>query len=74
MHAGSKVRYSITIKSYKNGMVQTPEELVDEEHPLQFEDFDHLGYMNFTKIVDQDSPHERFAKYYSAVLGKPIKI
>lgn len=55
-------------------MVQTPEELVDEEHPLQFEDFDHLGYMNFTKIVDQDSPHERFAKYYSAVLGKPIKI
>ncbi|KAK1393981.1 putative 2-oxoglutarate-dependent dioxygenase AOP1 [Heracleum sosnowskyi] len=74
MHAGSKVRYSITIKSYKNGMVQTPEELVDDEHPLQFEDFDHLGYMQFTNIADQDSPHERLAKYHSAVLGKPIKI
>ncbi|KAL8091913.1 putative 2-oxoglutarate-dependent dioxygenase AOP1 [Apium graveolens] len=74
MHAGSKVRYSITIKSYKNGMVQTPEELVDDEHPLQFEDFDHLGYTKLSNIADQGSPHERFAKYYSQLLAKPIKI
>lgn len=55
-------------------MIQTPEELVDEEHPLQFEDFDHLGYMQFTNIADQDSPHERLAKYHSAVLKKPSYI
>ena len=55
-------------------MIRTPEELVDDDHPLQFQDFDHLGYTLFTNIADQDSPQERFAKFYSAAQGKPIKV
>lgn len=52
-------------------MLHTPEELVDDEHPLQFKDFDHLGYLRFTNIADQDSPCQRLAKYYAAV-GEPL--
>lgn len=40
-------RYSLALFSFGNGMVQVPEELVDEEHPLMYKPFDHLGLLIF---------------------------
>lgn len=44
---GKESRYSIAQFSFLEGIIETPEELVDEEHPLQFKPFDHLKYLDF---------------------------
>ncbi|XP_059311110.1 probable 2-oxoglutarate-dependent dioxygenase AOP1 [Lycium ferocissimum] len=42
-------RYSIAQFSFMEDsvMVETPKELVDEDHPLQFKSFNHLDYLHF---------------------------
>ncbi|KAL2516553.1 2-oxoglutarate (2OG) and Fe(II)-dependent oxygenase superfamily protein [Forsythia ovata] len=44
---GKEARYSIAQFSFMEKIVQTPEELIDEEHPLQYKPFDHLKYLEF---------------------------
>ncbi|CAA3001152.1 probable 2-oxoglutarate-dependent dioxygenase AOP1 [Olea europaea subsp. europaea] len=44
---GKEVRYSIAQFSFMEEIVQTPEELIDEEHPLQYKPFDHLKFLDF---------------------------
>ncbi|PIA48407.1 hypothetical protein AQUCO_01400780v1 [Aquilegia coerulea] len=46
-----KTRYAIAFFSFCKGIVQTPEELVDEEHPLLFKPFSHMGFRQF--IISQ---------------------
>ncbi|KAL9319160.1 hypothetical protein ACSQ67_015677 [Phaseolus vulgaris] len=44
----SKVtRYSLGLLSYSTKMVQTLEDLVDEEHPIRYKPFDHYSYVGF---------------------------
>ncbi|XP_027177098.1 probable 2-oxoglutarate-dependent dioxygenase AOP1 [Coffea eugenioides] len=43
-----ETRFSTALFSYHNGMVHVPEELVDDEHPLQFKPFDQMGFFRFT--------------------------
>lgn len=40
-------RYSLAQFSFGNGIVEVPKELVDEEHPLQYKPFDHIGLLRF---------------------------
>ncbi|PIA65341.1 hypothetical protein AQUCO_00100665v1 [Aquilegia coerulea] len=47
MMIGDDVRYSTALFSHSKGMVQTPEEMVDEEHPLLYKPFDHCAYHAF---------------------------
>lgn len=47
MNYGTEARYSIAQFSFMEGMIETPEELVDEEHPLQYKPFDHLKFLAF---------------------------
>ncbi|GAB4850326.1 hypothetical protein Ancab_029627 [Ancistrocladus abbreviatus] len=42
-----KERYSLALFAFSKDMIETPEELVDDEHPLQFKPFDHYGFLNF---------------------------
>ncbi|KAI3455374.1 hypothetical protein Pfo_012037 [Paulownia fortunei] len=44
---GKEARYSIAQFSFMEEMVQTPGELVDDEHPLQYKPFDHLKFLDF---------------------------
>ena len=45
---GNEVRYSCGLFSFLGGeTVKTPEEFVDEQHPLQFKPFNHFAYLQF---------------------------
>ncbi|KAK9054688.1 hypothetical protein SSX86_025767 [Deinandra increscens subsp. villosa] len=49
MMAGDKERYSTGLfATIKDHIIQVPQQLVDENHPLQFQAFDHYKYMNFS--------------------------
>ncbi|KAG2723017.1 hypothetical protein I3843_02G131300 [Carya illinoinensis] len=42
-----EVRYSTGLFSFSEGMIQVPEELVDEQHPLSFKSFHHQKFLRF---------------------------
>lgn len=44
---GKEDRYSLALFSFNNGTLQVPEELVDDNHPLKYKPFDHLGLLRF---------------------------
>ncbi|KAF5737775.1 oxidoreductase family protein [Tripterygium wilfordii] len=44
---GKVDRYSMGLFSFNNGIIQVPEELVDEEHPLMYKPLDHIGLLRF---------------------------
>ncbi|XP_030526400.1 2-oxoglutarate-dependent dioxygenase AOP2-like [Rhodamnia argentea] len=44
---GKEDRYSLALFSFNNGTLQVPEELVDDDHPLKYKPFDHLGLLRF---------------------------
>ncbi|XP_024030478.1 probable 2-oxoglutarate-dependent dioxygenase AOP1 [Morus notabilis] len=45
--SGNEDRYSLAQFSFGDGMVEVPEELVDEQHPLKYKPFNHLGFLGF---------------------------
>ncbi|XP_030526331.1 probable inactive 2-oxoglutarate-dependent dioxygenase AOP2 [Rhodamnia argentea] len=44
---GKEDRYSLALFSFNNGTLQVPEELVDDDHPLKYKPFEHLGLLRF---------------------------
>ncbi|XVE88985.1 hypothetical protein DITRI_Ditri19aG0113800 [Diplodiscus trichospermus] len=40
-------RYSLGLFAFNSGSIQVPEELVDEDHPLKYKAFEHLGLLRF---------------------------
>ncbi|KAB1218619.1 putative 2-oxoglutarate-dependent dioxygenase AOP1.2 [Morella rubra] len=44
---GNEARYSLAQFSFSSGIVEVPKELVDDEHPLRYKPFDHIGLLHF---------------------------
>ncbi|KAK7267134.1 hypothetical protein RIF29_19798 [Crotalaria pallida] len=51
MMNGNETRYSLGLFAFFRGTLQVPEELVDEDHPMQYKPFDHLALLNYTYSV-----------------------
>ncbi|KAJ0755484.1 putative isopenicillin N synthase [Helianthus annuus] len=48
MMEGKKDRFSMVVSSYIRDLeIQAPQELVDEEHPMQYKPFEHYKYIDF---------------------------
>ncbi|RVW28960.1 putative 2-oxoglutarate-dependent dioxygenase AOP1.2 [Vitis vinifera] len=63
---GNKARYSIGLFAYHRGIIEIPEELADEEHPLQFKPFNHYGLLHFY-FTNKAGQTESTAKAYCGV-------
>ncbi|KAJ4718233.1 2-oxoglutarate-dependent dioxygenase [Melia azedarach] len=65
---GPEVRYALGLFSFLTGIIQTPEELVDEEHPLQYKPFDHPGVLQFyLASTDQNKGDRNMMKVFCGV-------
>ncbi|KAG9141087.1 hypothetical protein Leryth_001595 [Lithospermum erythrorhizon] len=61
-------RFSIAQFSFVEGIVETPEEFIDEEHPLQYKSFDHIEFLRFyAKPENLKQKHELPLKVYCGV-------
>lgn len=63
---GDEERYSLGLFSYINGIINTPEELIDEEHPRRYKPYDHYGLLDFY-ANNVDLQAECTVKAYCAV-------
>ncbi|KAI6695231.1 hypothetical protein NL676_022941 [Syzygium grande] len=48
----SQVRYSLGAFSYVTGMIETPEEFIDEAHPQQYKPFNHIDLLSHHDCSD----------------------
>lgn len=64
MMGANEARYSFGLATHQKGVMHTPKELVDEEHPLQYKPFDHLGYLNWHLSNDYQPKLESLVKAY----------
>ncbi|XP_059633894.1 probable 2-oxoglutarate-dependent dioxygenase AOP1 [Cornus florida] len=62
----NEARYSLGLFAFHKGIIQIPEELVDDKHPLQFKPFDHFGLLHFF-VTDVGRQKESTAKAYCGV-------
>ncbi|XP_022151695.1 probable 2-oxoglutarate-dependent dioxygenase AOP1 [Momordica charantia] len=47
MTRGNEDRYSVGMFGFSNGTVEVPKELVDQNHPLKYKPFNHIGLLRF---------------------------
>ncbi|KAK4843433.1 hypothetical protein QYF36_007988 [Acer negundo] len=66
MNGGSKARYSVGVFTYNEGIIHVPEELADDEFPLQFKSFDHFGLLHYY-ATEEGSKADSTAKGYCAI-------
>lgn len=61
-----QARYSLGLFTYNDGIIQIPEELVDDEHPLKFKSFEHFGLLRYY-LTEEGQKAECTAKAYCSV-------
>ncbi|OVA06521.1 Oxoglutarate/iron-dependent dioxygenase [Macleaya cordata] len=66
VHNGDKPRYSLALFTFSKNLVQVPEELVDEEHPLMFKPFDNMGLLKFY-VTEEGRKAESTVKAYCGI-------
>jgi hypothetical protein len=60
----TKTRYSAALFSFAGKIMEIPEELVNEEHPLRFKPtFDHYDYLRFFQKEKMKEPISRMEAY-----------
>lgn len=65
--SGKKTRYSVALFSHLKGIVEVPKELVDDEHPLQFNSFDNFGLLRFSLTQEAIKADNIIKAYCGAV-------
>ncbi|XP_022777201.1 2-oxoglutarate-dependent dioxygenase AOP3-like [Durio zibethinus] len=61
MEAAKKERYSLALFSFSGETIVTPEELVDEAHPLLFKPFDNMDLLRLYSLDDV----QKYVKFFS---------
>ncbi|XP_047313276.1 probable 2-oxoglutarate-dependent dioxygenase AOP1 [Impatiens glandulifera] len=66
MKGGDEARYSLCMFSIPKGIVEIPNELVDNDHPLKFKPFDHDSLLRFF-AEGKAKHHESTAKQFCGI-------
>ncbi|KAM7472062.1 hypothetical protein LguiA_010245 [Lonicera macranthoides] len=64
--SGNKTRYSVALFSHSKGIVEVPKELVDDQHPRQFNSFDNFGLLRFS-LTEEGRKADNIIKAYCGV-------
>ncbi|KAH7528012.1 hypothetical protein FEM48_Zijuj05G0026700 [Ziziphus jujuba var. spinosa] len=70
--SGDKDRYSMGLFTFNNGVIQVPEEMVDDEHPLLYNPFDHPEFVRFftrSVMTSNDPVKKQFDNPLKAFCG-----
>ncbi|XP_060670855.1 deoxypodophyllotoxin synthase-like [Ziziphus jujuba] len=70
--SGDKDRYSMGLFTFNNGVIQVPEEMVDDEHPLLYNPFDHPEFVRFftrSVMTSHDPVKKQFDNPLKAFCG-----
>ncbi|KAI4331220.1 hypothetical protein MLD38_029426 [Melastoma candidum] len=62
-----KTRYSVGTFSYQTGNIETPEELIDEQHPRQYKPFNHVDFLCYYDSKTNPNKAESLIKSYCGV-------
>ncbi|KAI4381947.1 hypothetical protein MLD38_007962 [Melastoma candidum] len=62
-----KIRYSIGTFSYQTGNIEIPKEFIDDAHPRQFKDFNHIDFLCFYDSKTNPIKAESLIKAYCGV-------
>lgn len=63
INKGTETRYSAAQFSYVTGTIQTPEELVDDDHPLLYRPFNNFGLLQFYSTEEGQQAHDPLKAY-----------
>ena len=69
-----EVRYSLGFFSFHKGTICTPEELVDDQHPLRYYPFEHDGLLRFYEsyVNSMKKSSEDLLQLYCGVKSTPL--
>ncbi|KAK4756604.1 hypothetical protein SAY87_006731 [Trapa incisa] len=63
----NQVRYSLGVFSYQRGVIKTPDELINEEHPQQYKPFNHIDFLCYYDSSKGREKAESLIKTYCGV-------
>ncbi|XP_030475264.1 2-oxoglutarate-dependent dioxygenase AOP2-like [Syzygium oleosum] len=63
----NQVRYSLATFSYTTGMIETPEEFIDEAHPRLYKPFIHMDFLFYYDSVDDRMKGESLIESFCGV-------
>ncbi|KAJ4835323.1 hypothetical protein Tsubulata_042123, partial [Turnera subulata] len=65
---GNEDRYALGLFTFLRGVIETPQELVDDEHPLKYRPFEHEGLLDFYQASNDPNKRDRnIVKAYCGV-------
>ncbi|XP_037491298.1 probable 2-oxoglutarate-dependent dioxygenase AOP1 [Jatropha curcas] len=56
-------RFSVGLFSFDKGIMQVPKEFVDDDHPLMYKPFDHIGLLHFFGTPEGYKQHHSLKAY-----------
>ncbi|XP_037491297.1 probable 2-oxoglutarate-dependent dioxygenase AOP1 [Jatropha curcas] len=65
-------RLSVGLFSFVKGIMQVPEEFVDDDHPLMYKPFDHIGLLHFFGTPEGHKQHHSLKAYKAAPFFESI--
>lgn len=62
-----ETRYTLAMFTFHTGVIQIPAQLADDDHPLQYKDFEHYGLLRYFSNLPPKEKTVSVAKVYCGI-------